>query len=287
MNVRRYFFQVVLIGASLVLLGGVTSSPAATANVLVGSGGNVFVPATTNISVNDRVIWTWAGNNHDVVSTNGAWTSTPIQGINSKFTNTFTTAGTYFYYCSVHGTPTTGMKGAVVVIAPNVPPTVTITNPAAGAVFAVPANVTLQASASDSDGTVASVQFLVDANVVGNDATPPYAGVTNNLAAGGHTLTAIATDNGGAKATNSTAISVVTPVNVILSAAQSLSAAQFRFTYTANAGLSYVVQRSTNLPAINWTALVTNTAGSSSINFTDANATFNRGFYRVGRQPNP
>jgi chitinase len=179
------------------------------------------------------------------------------------------------------------MTGAVIVAAGNLPPTVSITNPASGTVFAAPANVTIQASASDSDGTVTNVQFLVGANVVTNKAAAPFFGVTNNLAAGSYTLFAIASDNNGATATNQVAISVVTPASVLLGAPQPVPPTKFRFSYTANAGLSYIVQRSTNLLSPNWTTLVTNTAGSGSINFTDLNATFNPGFYRVGRLPNP
>jgi chitinase len=147
--------------------------------------------------------------------------------------------------------------------------------------------VTIQASASDSDGTVTNVQFRVGANVVTNKATAPFFGVTNNLAAGSYTLFAIASDNSGATATNQVAITVVTPVAVLLSAPQPVPSGKFRFSYTANAGLSYIVQSSTNLLSPKWTTLVTNTAGSSSINFTDLNATFSPGFYRVGRLPNP
>jgi plastocyanin len=286
MNMMRHLSKAVLMGVSLAVLNSPFSSQAATANVLVGSGGNFFVPAVTNIAVNDRVLWTWAGGIHNVTSTNSAWVPSGNKS-SGTFTNTFTVAGTYFYFCTLHGTATTGMTGAVIVAAVNVPPTVTLTNPVSGAVFAVPANVTLRASASDSDGTVTNVQFLVDANVVGNDTTAPYSAVTNNLAAGSHTLAAVAADNNGARNTNSTSISVVAPVTVQISAAQPLPAAKFRLTYTANAGLSYVVQRTTNLFSPDWTALVTNLAGSGSINFTDANATYSRGFYRVGRLPNP
>jgi hypothetical protein len=167
------------------------------------------------------------------------------------------------------------------------PPSVTITNPVSGMVFAAPANVTIQASASDTDGTVTNVQFLVDANVVTNDPTDPFSAITNNLAVGSHTLSAVASDNNGVKATNAATISVVTPVPVLLSAPQGLPPANFHFSYTANAGLSYIVQRSTNLLSTNWTTLITNTAGSGSVNFTDLNATVNPGFYRVGRLPNP
>jgi hypothetical protein len=89
------------------------------------------------------------------------------------------------------------------------------------------------------------------------------------------------------KNTNSISISVVTPVQVLLSAPQGLPPANFQFSYTANVGLSYIVQRSTNLVSTNWITLITNTAGSGSVNFTDINATVNPGFYRVGRLPNP
>jgi plastocyanin len=286
MNQTRYLFKVMLASVGLAVFGNPSGARAAIANVLVGSGGNVFTPVTTNIAVNDQVLWTWAGVNHNVTSTNSAWVASPTQNTGKTFTNTFTAAGTYFYFCTIHGTATTGMKGAIIVTAPNSPPTVSITNPAAGTVFAAPANVTIRAAATD-DGTVTNVQFRVDSILLTNDNTAPYAAVTNNLAVGSHTLAAIASDNNGATSTNQVTISVVTPVSVLLSAPQPVPPGKFRFTYAANAGLSYVVQRSTNLVSLNWTALATNLAGGSSINFTDLNAAFNPGYYRVGRLPNP
>src|SRR6185369_5768090 len=42
----------------------------------------------------------------------------------------------------------------------NMPPTVAITNPPNGVVMTSPTNGTLEAAASDPDGTVASVQFF-------------------------------------------------------------------------------------------------------------------------------
>jgi plastocyanin len=283
--VTRYLFKAVLVSAAVAVFGGSLTGSAAIANVLVGSGGLVFTPATINIAVNDRVIWTWAGNNHSTTSdTNGLWDSL-VNNSPHSFTNTFTSAGTFPYHCTIHGS--LGMKGTIIVASPNVPPTVSITNPVSGAVFAAPANVTIQAPASDTDGTVTNVQFLVGSTVLSNAATAPFSAVTNNLAAGSYTLSAIASDNNGATATNQVTISVVTPVSVLLSAAQGLPPANFHFSYTANVGLRYIVQRSTNLLSPNWTTLVTNTAGSGSINFTDLNASFNPEFYRVGRLPNP
>jgi plastocyanin len=290
MNMARYLFKMALLGAGVAAFNSPLSGFAAVASVHVGTGGDHFVPAVTNINVNDQVIWTWDTTHHSTTSgTNnvpsGLWDSGVINNTPHTFTNTFNTAGNFIYYCSIHFA--SGMTGAVFVAAANLPPTVSITNPASGTVFAAPANVTIQASASDSDGTVTNVEFLVGANVVTNKATAPFFGVTNNLAAGSYTLFAIASDNNGATATNQVAISVVTPVSVLLSAPQPVPPGKFRFTYTANAGLSYFVQRSTNLFSPNWTSLVTNMAGSGSINFTDVSATLNPGFYRVGRLPNP
>ena len=259
---------------------------AAMANVLVGSGGNFFVPAVTNIHVGDRVLWTWAGSPHNVTSTNSAWAMSPTQSTGATFTNTFGAAGTYFYYCTIHGTPTSGMKGAIVVAAVSTPPTVTITNPATGSVFAAPANVTIQASASDSSGTVTNVEFLVDTTVVGNVVTVPFSAVASSLGAGGHTLSAIAANNTGLTATNSVSISVVNPTPIVLSA-PTQSGSDFQFSFSADAGLQYVIQRSTDLTANNWTSLTTNLAGSSSMTFTDANPTVNPAYYRVGLLPNP
>ena len=54
--------------------------------------------------------------------------------------------------------------------------------------------------------------------------------------------------------------------------------------YSANAGLRYVVQRSADLTQ--WNALATNEARSGSEIFLDQSATGNPGFYRVGL-PNP
>jgi plastocyanin len=289
MNVMRNLFKVMLMGAALAVFGCSLTGFARVVTVGVANGNALqFFPATTNIATGDSVLWNWNSTGsipHSSTSdTNGLWDSTAVPAPHT-FMNTFASAGTFPYHCSVH--VNFGMKGTIIVASPNVPPTVTITNPASGTVFAAPANVTIQASASDTNGTVTNVQFLVGANVVANKATAPFFGVTNNLAAGSYTLFAIASDNGGATATNQVAISVVTPVSVLLSAPQPVPPTKFRFSYTANAGLSYIVQRSTNLLSPNWTTLVTNTAASSSINFTDLNASFNPGFYRVGRLPNP
>ena len=99
------------------------------------------------------------------------------------------------------GLATTSTVVNVTVNVGNVPPSVTITNPVDTATLPSPATVTIRASASDTDGTVTNVQFL-DGNVsLGNDASSPYS-LTVSLALGLHALTAVASDNLGAKATS-------------------------------------------------------------------------------------
>ena len=90
----------------------------------------------------------------------------------------------------------------------NKAPTVNITAPATGAAFGAPANITISATASDTDGTVAKVEFFQGANLLGTRTASPYSISWNNVLAGTYSLTARATDSGGASRTSS-AISVI------------------------------------------------------------------------------
>ncbi len=98
----------------------------------------------------------------------------------------------------------------------------------------------------------------------------PYSVVVNNLGAGDYTFSAVATDNGGLRATNAIVVHVVTPVPIVLSALQRPSPTSFQFNYSANVGLRYVVQRSGALPS--FTPISTNTAASNPVTFLDNGA---------------
>jgi hypothetical protein len=65
----------------------------------------------------------------------------------------------------------------------------------------------------------------------------------------------------------------------------SINNGQFSFSYTADTGVSYVVQSSTNL--VDWASLETNVAPGSPVLFTDILDPSGASFYRVGRLPNP
>jgi len=84
----------------------------------------------------------------------------------------------------------------------NVAPTVSITSPANNATFNAGANITINATATDSDGTVTSVAFYQGSTLLGTDTTSPYTFTWNGVAAGSYVLTAKATDNSGATTTS-------------------------------------------------------------------------------------
>ncbi|MCG8461061.1 MAG: Ig-like domain-containing protein, partial [Holophagales bacterium] len=85
----------------------------------------------------------------------------------------------------------------------NAPPSVSLTSPTAGATFTAPATVSLEASASDADGSVAEVRFYEGAQLLSSDSSPPYAFTWTSVAAGTYTLTAVVEDNEGATTTSS------------------------------------------------------------------------------------
>jgi hypothetical protein len=107
----------------------------------------------------------------------------------------------------------------------NIPPTVSLTAPADGAIFTAPASITLTASASDTPpGTVMSVSFYQNGNLIGTDATAPYSVDWLNVQVGSYSLTAVALDNQGATTTSAAVNVTVNPpggglTNVAASAA--------------------------------------------------------------------
>ena len=119
----------------------------------------------------------------------------------------------------VHGDPTLRPKLVIEYSggSSNVPPTVTLTSPANGTSVSAPATVVVSANASDSNGTVARVDFYAGSTLIGSDATSPYSVTWSNVAAGSYTLTAVAVDNGGASTTSSpVSLTVFTGATVTL-----------------------------------------------------------------------
>lgn len=126
----------------------------------------------------------------------------------------------------------TGSSSAVSITvnsAPNADPTTSITAPANGASFNAGDNITISASASDSDGSINKVEFFQGATKLGEDLSAPYSFTWNNVSAGSYDLTSVATDNVGATGASSVvSISVATgpPTNVALNKSVTVSSEQ-------------------------------------------------------------
>jgi hypothetical protein len=129
--------------------------------------------------------------------------------------------------------------------ATNKPPAVSMST--SGGPFAAPATIACSAIASDSDGTVAKVDFYAGTTLIGTGASAPYGISWKNVAAGTYSLTAVATDNGGAT-TRSAPVSVtvnaaaVTPAPPLPNQPPTirLTAPATNATFTAPASVSMV-----------------------------------------------
>src|SRR5229473_600857 len=98
----------------------------------------------------------------------------------------------------------------------NALPSVSITAPANNAILTAPATFAVTASASDSDGSIAKVEFYRGATLIGTATSAPYSVTLSDAAAGVLNLTATAIDNRGAS-------SISAPVTVIVNSLPSVS----------------------------------------------------------------
>jgi len=104
-------------GSPAVLSANATAAPSFVTVQLLTSGGNRFSPSAVTIARGTTVRFDWVGGFHDVTSagspgfqSSGNPTSAP-----HTFDVTFTAPGAFNYFCTVHGTATTGMHGTIVV----------------------------------------------------------------------------------------------------------------------------------------------------------------------------
>ena len=112
----KHFIRIAFLvcSAALAPLG----AKAATIQVQVGQGGLKFTPANVMVQVGDTVEWIWDGLSHSSTSgtpghPDGLWDS-GILNTGATFSFTFTSAGTFNYYCTPHGA-CCGMIGSVTV----------------------------------------------------------------------------------------------------------------------------------------------------------------------------
>jgi len=89
-----------------------------------------------------------------------------------------------------------------IIITVNQPPSVALITPAANASFYAPADVTINANATDADGSIVKVEFFQGTTKLGEVLTAPYSFNWTNVPAGNYAITANATDNRGAITTS-------------------------------------------------------------------------------------
>jgi PKD repeat protein len=249
--------QTITVGTSLVITNR-ANDPDSPPQVLTFSLGNRAAP---NASI-------------DAASGVFSWTPTPAQ----VGTNTFDVK-----VIDDGQPPLSAFQSFSVVVLPaNSPPTVAITSPTKGASFVAPATITIQAAASDSDGTVTNVQFFDGNTFLGNVSSSPYS-LSVSLAVGSHALTAIASDNLGAT-TTTLPVTITGLTVIVISGATNLPNGSFQFAFTNTPGASFSVLTSTNLttPVDEWTTMGAALETSpGSYQFTDETPTTPQRFYRV------
>jgi M6 family metalloprotease-like protein len=84
---------------------------------------------------------------------------------------------------------------SVITVVTNQPPTVSITSPVSNASFNAPATITIEATASDPDGSISQVNFYRGSTLLGSDLTAPYSYTMTDVPVGVYNITALAIDN--------------------------------------------------------------------------------------------
>jgi len=92
----------------------------------------------------------------------------------------------------------------------NTPPVVTIKAPLNNAKFSPGSDITIEATATDEDGTITKVEFFYNSTqLIGSVTTAPYSISWKNVPEGSYTITVRATDNAGATSSKTINITVV------------------------------------------------------------------------------
>lgn len=98
-----------------------SAEPGLTATVTVAN--DVFQPSAPGVKAGGTVTFVWASGaqNHNVtpVGSGSLPASEGLPGTRNapySFGATFTAVGTYPFFCSAHGSPTSGMRGSVTVV---------------------------------------------------------------------------------------------------------------------------------------------------------------------------
>lgn len=113
-TISRTAFASFLLLTSLLLTSTLTFATDFTVNV--GGAANVFTPKNQPIKVGDSVTFVNVGGFHNVVANDGSFSSGDATSDPFTLKHVFSTAGTFKYYCEIHGSASgAGMAGTVTV----------------------------------------------------------------------------------------------------------------------------------------------------------------------------
>jgi len=193
----------VMTGPSSGTGSGGNAAPKATLTV---SNGVVTAPATVTLTA---VVTDTDGSVTKVQFYSGSSMLTEVTSAPFTYNYPITTAGTYnFSAVAIDNLGASGASNTVQVVASgtggggggNIAPKVTLA--ASATTLTIPSSATLTATASDDDGTIASVKFYAGSTLLSTLTAPPYTYMHSPTAAGTTIFTAVATDNAGATTTS-------------------------------------------------------------------------------------
>jgi hypothetical protein len=210
-------------------------------------------------------------------------TYTETMTINSGTTASvegLTSGATYYFVVTAYdqaGLESLPSNEAIFQTIGNIAPSVTLTGPANGGSFHTPASVTLNATASDSDGSVTKVEFYVGAQKVGEATSAPYSVNVNATLVGDYNVSAVAYDNLGATAQ---ALGSFQVSKLAVSTTRRNTNGTFELTINGAPGHTNRIWVSNDLQT--WTVLqdVTNTTGTLVFTDTEA-ANHSQRFYKI------
>jgi beta-glucanase (GH16 family) len=210
--------------------GGVSANPPPTVSI-TSPVNNAIITTPNNVVINA-----------DAADANGSVTQvefyngTTLLGMDAiapySFTWTTPSVGTYILTAKAtdnENSATTSSPITVFVSSPtNTPPTANITSPTNNAAFLTPSNITINADATDADGSIFKVEFYKDATLLGTSTTAPYTYTWTGATVGSYALTVVATDNGGLTTTSSVVnITVSNPIKPTVSITSPTNNARF------------------------------------------------------------
>ena len=142
----------------------------------------------------------------------------------------------------------------------NKAPTVSLTSPTAGATYNAPGTIPLTATAADSDGTIAKVEYYSNTTLVATSAASPFSASWTNVPAGSYSITAKAYDNLGLATTSE-------PAGVTVLAGPTVKATPSTMTVAKGKTVSYTVALS-QAPTSNVTLATTRASGTTNLSVT-------------------